>query len=323
MGVAVGDFNNDGYVDLFITCVGQSRLFRNTGQGTFVDVTQQAGLGGQHGVQHVRASGWTSIATGSSTCSSATTCAGRRSRMSSAAWTAARSPTARPKRTAARPAGCSAIAATARSRTSRLRAASSTRAQSRSASRCSITTGTAGRTSSSPTTRSRTSCIATSATGSFGRQEAAGVAFSEDGKARAGMGVDAADFDNAARRAGDHQFRRRDGGAVSRRAGRRVSRHRPARESGCRRRTGSASAVFFADLDLDGDLDIVVVNGHIDDTVRNIPGNVGYAQAPHLFLNDRGTFRDVASQAGGGFEQPRVGRGWRAATSMATATSTC
>ena len=65
----------------------------------------------------------------------------------------------------------------------------------------------------------------------------------------------------------------------------------------------------FADLDLDGDLDLVVANGHIDDTVRNIPGNVGYAQPPHLFLNDRGTFRDVATQVGGGFEQPRVGRG--------------
>jgi hypothetical protein len=53
----------------------------------------------------------------------------------------------------------------------------------------------------------------------------------------------------------------------------------------------------------------VVANGHIDDTVRNIPGNVGYAQPPHLFLNERGSFRDVAAQAGGGFEQPRVGRG--------------
>ena len=55
----------------------------------------------------------------------------------------------------------------------------------------------------------------------------------------------------------------------------------------------------FADLDLDGALDLVVVNGHIDETVRNIRGNVGYAQAPHLFLNQgNGTFRDVAAEAG-------------------------
>ena len=44
MGVAVGDYNNDGFPDLFITCVGQSRHFRNTGKGTFVDVTKSAGL---------------------------------------------------------------------------------------------------------------------------------------------------------------------------------------------------------------------------------------------------------------------------------------
>ena len=35
MGVAVGDFNNDGFPDVLITCVGQNRLFRNTGKGTF------------------------------------------------------------------------------------------------------------------------------------------------------------------------------------------------------------------------------------------------------------------------------------------------
>ena len=47
MGVAVGDFNNDGFPDVFITCVGQNRLFRNTGKGTFVDVTKASGLDGR------------------------------------------------------------------------------------------------------------------------------------------------------------------------------------------------------------------------------------------------------------------------------------
>jgi hypothetical protein len=66
----------------------------------------------------------------------------------------------------------------------------------------------------------------------------------------------------------------------------------------------------FADLDLDGALDLIVANGHIDETVRNIRGNVGYAQAPLLFLNQGdATFRDVASEVGGSFAQPRVGRG--------------
>ncbi len=43
-GVTVGDYNNDGYDDLFITYWGQNVLYRNNGDGTFTDVTQQAGL---------------------------------------------------------------------------------------------------------------------------------------------------------------------------------------------------------------------------------------------------------------------------------------
>jgi hypothetical protein len=61
---------------------------------------------------------------------------------------------------------------------------------------------------------------------------------------------------------------------------------------------------------LDGALDLAVANGHIDETVRNIRGNVGYAQPPQLFLNQgKGKFRDVAAEVGGGFEKPKVGRG--------------
>jgi len=43
-GVCVGDYNNDGYEDLFITYYGQNRLYRNNGDGTFTDVTAKAGL---------------------------------------------------------------------------------------------------------------------------------------------------------------------------------------------------------------------------------------------------------------------------------------
>lgn len=46
MGVAVGDYNNDGCDDIFITALGQSHLFRNNCNGTFTDVTKQAGLWG-------------------------------------------------------------------------------------------------------------------------------------------------------------------------------------------------------------------------------------------------------------------------------------
>src|SRR5437660_784329 len=46
MGVAVGDYDNDGYDDLFVTAYGQSHLFHNNGNGTFTNVTQKAGLQG-------------------------------------------------------------------------------------------------------------------------------------------------------------------------------------------------------------------------------------------------------------------------------------
>ena len=43
-GVCVGDYNNDGYEDLFCTYFGQNRLYRNNGNGTFTNVTKEAGL---------------------------------------------------------------------------------------------------------------------------------------------------------------------------------------------------------------------------------------------------------------------------------------
>lgn len=53
MGVAVGDYDNDGYEDLYVTAYGGNRLYHNNGNGTFTDVTETAGVGG---------SGWSSSA---------------------------------------------------------------------------------------------------------------------------------------------------------------------------------------------------------------------------------------------------------------------
>jgi hypothetical protein len=46
MGVAVGDYDNDGYPDLFVTSYGKNILYHNNGDGTFTDVTAKAGVAG-------------------------------------------------------------------------------------------------------------------------------------------------------------------------------------------------------------------------------------------------------------------------------------
>src|SRR5262249_51852815 len=66
----------------------------------------------------------------------------------------------------------------------------------------------------------------------------------------------------------------------------------------------------FLDIDLDGRLDLAVANGHIDERVQNIRGNVGYEQPPQLFMNQGGgKFREAASEAGSEFASAKVGRG--------------
>ena len=139
----------------------------------------------------------------------------------------------------------------------------------------------------------------------------AGLALSPEGKARAGMGVDVGDFDGSGR----------PGLAVTNFDNEMVGLYRATGPGmyedvatragiGPPSRTTLGFGCAFVDVDLNGTLDLVVANGHIDETVRNIRGNTGYAQPPHLFLNQgNGTFRDVAAAAGADFAQPRVARG--------------
>jgi hypothetical protein len=46
MGAAVGDYDNDGYDDLYVTALGGNKLYHNNGDGTFTDVTEKSGTGG-------------------------------------------------------------------------------------------------------------------------------------------------------------------------------------------------------------------------------------------------------------------------------------
>jgi prepilin-type processing-associated H-X9-DG protein len=68
--------------------------------------------------------------------------------------------------------------------------------------------------------------------------------------------------------------------------------------------------VLFTDLDLDGNIDLITANGHIEPEINAVQQDVTFAQAPQVFLNDgNGEFVEVSSQIGGSFEEPVVARG--------------
>jgi len=65
----------------------------------------------------------------------------------------------------------------------------------------------------------------------------------------------------------------------------------------------------FLDFDNDGDLDLLVVNGHILDNISQSRPHLSYPQPNHLYLNDKGNFQDISSQVGADLAKPSVSRG--------------
>jgi len=139
----------------------------------------------------------------------------------------------------------------------------------------------------------------------------AGVAFSEDGVARAGMGTDAADFD----RSGYPSL------LISNFSNQMLSLYHnegtglfvdvaPSSEVGRESLLTLGFACFFFDYDLDGWPDIFVANGHIDSNIQHVQTSVRYAEPPLLFRNlGNGKFQGVTSEMGRAFATPRVARG--------------
>ena len=68
--------------------------------------------------------------------------------------------------------------------------------------------------------------------------------------------------------------------------------------------------VSFADLDLDGNLDLLLANGHIEPEIANVQQEISFRQPPQLFLgNGEGSFADGSALVGETFAEPVVGRG--------------
>ena len=139
----------------------------------------------------------------------------------------------------------------------------------------------------------------------------AGVAFDEFGRARAGMGVDVGDILNR----GQLSI------AIGNFSNEPVSLFTQIQAGLFQDLAGSARltrstllpltfGLRFADFDLDRYVDLVLGNGHIEPEIEAIQGDVTFAQPPQLFRNNgRGGFDDAGALVGGGFDEPIVARG--------------
>ncbi len=310
MGAAAGDYDNDGREDVLITAVGQSRLFHNTGKGQFVDVTDRAGLGGRTGFStsaawidydrdglldlficnYVRWTPETDVF-----CSAD---GKRKSYCTPEAYSGATSWLFRNKGNGT----FEDVTASAGVLDPTSKALGVTMLDYDRDGWPDLFVAN----DTQPNKLYRN-------TGKGGFVETgvqAGLAFSEDGRARAGMGTDAADLDNSGvptvvvtNFSGEMLGLYTPG-----RGGQYIDRA-PGSDVGNSSRLTLGFGCFFFDADLDGLLDLLVVNGHIDDGLTASGGRVHYAEPPHLFHNAAGQLVDVARQVGPGFAQPKVARG--------------
>jgi hypothetical protein len=140
---------------------------------------------------------------------------------------------------------------------------------------------------------------------------AAGVAFSDAGRARAGMGTDAGDYDNSGRQSlvignfTDESIAlyHNDGSGLFSDQSVDAGITLPSAQSltfGC----------FFFDYDLDGRLDVFAADGHVADDISVVRPNLHYAEPPLLFHNKgQGKFQDATAEVGPAMRRPMVARG--------------
>jgi len=311
MGVAVGDYDNDGFDDLFVTAYGQNHLFHNNGNGTFTDATQKAGLLGPKEFSTSAAwvdydkDGHLDLVVGNYV-----------------QWA--------PETDLY----CTLDGKSKSYCTPESYKGTSVRLwHNRGDGTFEDVTQKAGL--GEPT--SKTLGIAVldydndgwpdlllsndtqpnklyrnNGNGTFTEKAVvAGVAFSEDGVARAGMGVDASDYDHS----GFPSL------LITNFSNQMISLyHNEGKglfvDEAPRSDIGRASLLtlgfgcFFFDYDLDGWPDVLVANGHIDADIQRVQSNVKYAMPPHLFRNNgKGKFEEVTKSLGLAFTTPRVGRG--------------
>ena len=303
MGVAAGDFDNDGFVDLLVTCVGQSRLFRNTGKGAFVDVTKASGLGGREAFS--TSAMWVDV--------------DRDGLLdlficNYVRWSAEHDVFC--SLDGKQKAYCTPEAYRGDTCWLYRNRGNGTFEDHRDLQDLRLELEIAGVTHRRRSRRlarhlrhqrhAAEQAVSQSAERHLqGRRAQAGVALSDGSETQAGAGIDVGDAVSFGARASRSRTSRARWPASTSRRARTLPGLAMRAGIGAASETCSGFGCAFADLDLMGRW-IVVVNGRIDDTVRNIRGSIGHAQPPLLFLNDgRSRFRDVAAAVGSGFARSR------------------
>ena len=311
LGVAVGDYDNDGYDDLFVTAYGQNRLFHNNGNGTFTDVTQKAGLQGPK--EFSTSAAWMDydkdghldlvvanyVQWTPETDLYCTLDGKSKSYCTPESY----------KGTAVR-LWHNRGNGTFEDVTQKAGLGDATSKTLGVAVLDYDNDGWPDLLFSNDTQPNK--LYRNNGNGTFSEKAVvAGVAFSEDGVARAGMGVDAADYDHSGYASV----------LITNFSNQMVSLyHNEGKglfvDEAPRSEIGRASLLtlgfgcFFFDYDLDGWPDVLIANGHVDDDIQKVQANVSYAERVHLFRNvGKGKFEEVTKSMDAAFAAPRVGRG--------------
>ena len=313
MGAAVGDFDNDGFDDIYVTALGENKLFRNAGNGKFTDVTAKMGVGG--------------AATDFST-SAAWLDYDKDGKLdlfvaNYVAWTIAGD------------LNCTLDGANKSYCTPESYKGQSARLYHNLGGKFEDVTEKAG--VGDPTSKSLgvatfdydrdgwvdifvandtqpNKLYKNNGNGTFAEvATTAGVAFSEEGKARAGMGVDFADYD------GSGYASLIIGNFSNEMLGVYHNEGKPGFlfvDEAASSTLGQATllsltfGLFFFDYDMDGKPDIFLANGHVADDINKVQPKITYTMRPKLFHNEgKKKFTEVTAKAGKPFTRPVVARG--------------